>query len=476
MISVDWTVVALCFGGVFAIAAYPAARAVSFRPNDLPHHLRHLPTRADILRGAVADADFAADLASVVSGAGSPACVEAAQFPMPAVNPAILLWARESAGLSMDEAADKLQLKGAYGRTPIERLEELESGDREPSRPMLVKMAKQYRRPLVAFYLSGPPRPGDRGTDFRTLSGAGPKDADARVQILVRQVLARQSLLREVLAEDEADEVAFVDSLTLDDGRQAALDSVHRILGSSHPGQARNPTQAFDRLREAAHEAGAFVLLKGDLGNYRTAIDTNTFRGLALADRLAPFIVINDNDARTAWSFTLVHELVHLLLGNTGVSAMAAYHAMGVDNHVERFCNDVASAFLLPEEALAPLEARGLEYGELADVIGKAAQTHNVSRTLVAYRLFQSGRIVKHDYERLAAAFRTRWLDRRATRREASRAADGGPSYYKVRRHRVGKALVEAVRRAQHAGDLPTTRAAVVLGVKPTQVGAMLSA
>ena len=36
--------------------------------------------RTDILRGAVADADFAADLASVVSGTGSPAYVEAAQF------------------------------------------------------------------------------------------------------------------------------------------------------------------------------------------------------------------------------------------------------------------------------------------------------------------------------------------------------------------------------------------------------------
>ncbi len=36
--------------------------------------------REDILRGAVADADFAADLASVVSGAGSPAYIDPAQF------------------------------------------------------------------------------------------------------------------------------------------------------------------------------------------------------------------------------------------------------------------------------------------------------------------------------------------------------------------------------------------------------------
>ncbi len=64
---------------------------------------------------------------------------------------------------------------------------------------------------------------------------------------------------------------------------------------------------------------------------------------------------------------------------------------------------------------------------------------------------------------------------RRTRPREEARAAGGGPSFYTVRRQRLGKALVEAVRRAHHAGGLPTTRAAVVPGLKPTQVGAMPS-
>ncbi len=61
---------------------------------------------------------------------------------MPEVNPAILSWARNSAGLSREEAVAKLPLKGAFGKTAIERLEDLESGAAAPTRPMLVKMAK----------------------------------------------------------------------------------------------------------------------------------------------------------------------------------------------------------------------------------------------------------------------------------------------------------------------------------------------
>ena len=387
---------------------------------------------------------------------------------MPAVNPDILSWARDSAGLSQDEAVAKLSLNAAYGKTPVERLQELESGVRPPTRPMLVKMAKQYRRPLVTFYLSKPPRRGDRGTDFRSLSGVRAPSDDAGVQVLVRQILARQSILRDFLAEEGTPEVPFVGTLTLNDGHSAALELARQVLGSSHARQAANAEQAFEKLRDSVHEAGVFVLLKGDLGNYRTAIDTETFRGFALADPLAPFIVINDNDARPAWSFTLLHELVHLFLGHTGISGIKT------DSQVEEFCNDVASLYLLPEEALAALEPSRLEDAGVAAAIGAIARDHNVSRALVAYRMFRSNRIEPQEYRGLVAAFRTQWLNRRAERKEAARGAGGGPNFYAVRRHRTGRALVDAVRRAHLAGDLPTTRAALVLGVKPTQVGQML--
>ena len=75
-----------------------------------------------------------------------------------------------------------------------------------------------------------------------------------------------------------------------------------------------NAEDAFRLLRSRTEDAGVFVLLKGDLGSHHTAIDVEVFRGLAIADDVAPFVVINDNDSRAAWSFTLLHELTHLLL------------------------------------------------------------------------------------------------------------------------------------------------------------------
>ncbi len=70
---------------------------------------------------------------------------------MPSVNPKILIWARESAGLTPEEAVQKLAIRTAWGFEPLERLAQLEVGDIAPTRSMLVKMSKHFRRPLLTF-------------------------------------------------------------------------------------------------------------------------------------------------------------------------------------------------------------------------------------------------------------------------------------------------------------------------------------
>ena len=48
-----------------------------------------------------------------------------------------------------------------------------------------------------------------------------------------------------------------------------------------------------------------------------TAIPVEIFRGFAIADSIAPFVVVNDRDAKPAWSFTVFHEVSPLMAGKT---------------------------------------------------------------------------------------------------------------------------------------------------------------
>ncbi len=77
---------------------------------------------------------------------------------MAAIQPKILTWARETAGLSLADAARALGLTDTRGRTGSQRLEAMERGEDDPTRPVLLKMAKAYRRPLLVFYLEEPRR------------------------------------------------------------------------------------------------------------------------------------------------------------------------------------------------------------------------------------------------------------------------------------------------------------------------------
>ncbi len=391
---------------------------------------------------------------------------------MPRVNPEILVWARETAGLTPEEAARKLGLSDSGRSSAVSKLAALETGAAEPSRSRLVKMSQQYRRPLLAFYLSQPPAKGDRGVDFRTLPAEHSAADEALLDALVRDVRARQSMVRSVLdEEDEAEPLDFIGAHTIGDGPAAVLASLQHLLEvdlATYRAQP-NASAAFNLLRMSAEKAGIFVLIKGDLGNYHTAMDTNVFRGFSIADTVAPFIVINDQDARPAWSFTLLHETVHLLLGQTGVGS-----AQG-SSVIERFCDDVAGEFLLPTSDFDAAVFSDSDFNYLSASIADLAGECKVSRAMVAYKAHRLGCISQEFYHRLCATYRQQWRQEKERQRIQSRERESGPNYYVVRRHRLGSRITELVRRMMADDALSTAKAARILGVKSRQVQPILN-
>lgn len=392
---------------------------------------------------------------------------------MPQVNPELLRWARETAGLDAPAASQKLGLKAARGATSLSLLKSLESGETEPSRSLLLKMARLYRRPLLAFYMLEPPRKSARGEDFRTLPGPPSEAEEAILDALLRDVRARQSTIRALMEEeDEAVRLPFIGSARTDAGAHSLAAGISSALhfDLNKYRSAADAISAFGQLRAWTEAAGIFVLLIGDLGSHHTRLDTTAFRGYSLADPFAPMVVINDHDARSAWSFSLLHELVHLWLGQTGVSGQWS------DLVVERLCNDVASQLLLPAADLATLKLpTRFDLARFQAEISQFADARRVSGTMVAYRLSQADVITDVQWRRLRDGFRDLWLEAITAKRARSREAEGGPNYYVVRRHRVGAHLMAFVARMLHSGALSTSRAAHVLGVKPGNVHRLLT-
>ncbi len=391
---------------------------------------------------------------------------------MPQINNEILTWARDTAGLSVEHAAKKLALTDKTKRTAADQLEDMESGRTSPSTAMLNRMAKVYRRSLLTFYLSGPPAKASRGHDFRLLPQRHTSD-EPLVDVLLRDVRARQSMVRSIVEDDEdASPLPFI-------GSSASTTSVEQLASKLKDvfsidivvyRQQKTAEAAFNYLRTQAESAGVFVLLIGNLGSFHTNLAVAAFRGFALSDELAPFVVVNDQDAKSAWSFTLLHELAHLLLGETGISGQAT------GSQVEILCNDAASLVLVSQSEMQTIDGVGSDFDADASSITGFAHLHFVSRSMVAYRLFKNGRISESQWSELTEHFRREWYALKEMLKEKQRAKEGtGPDYYVIKRHRLGRALLGFVEREMQAGVLSPTKAAKVLGVKPRSVAPLLS-
>jgi Zn-dependent peptidase ImmA (M78 family)/transcriptional regulator with XRE-family HTH domain len=396
------------------------------------------------------------------------------------INPEILVWARLSSGFSEEEAAQKLGLKDSTKQTATEKLALLENGETQPTRNQLAKIANAYNRPLLTFYMAAPPAEGRKGEDFRQTASGIPKRENAKLDVLRRGVRARQEMVCSILEDDEElQERMFVGSVNMNQGVGHLVQEMAKELDFDHTDiTARNgdPSTLFRHLRSQAEQLGIFVLMLGDLGSWHSTISADVFRGFAIADRMAPFIVINSNDALTARAFTLVHELAHLWLGESGVSGDPSTDQPATDHaRIEQFCNDVAGEFLLPDD----LFWEGLQRFDPADqgtadaTISVIAQRWSVSEPMVAYRLRRRREITNAVYQALYSQYVMRWQVTKA-KEKAERNDDVRLPDLTMKRFRLGAGLLEFVRRTVRDNGMTYTKAAKVLGTKPGAVEPLL--
>lgn len=110
------------------------------------------------------------------------------------INPALLIWARTTAGYELSGAAEALVINR-------EKLEAWEEGEDQPSIPQLRKLAELYKRPLAVLYLPEPPQAFQPMQDFRRLPDVGPRRFSPGLTLDIRSAQQRRLLALEMLEE-----------------------------------------------------------------------------------------------------------------------------------------------------------------------------------------------------------------------------------------------------------------------------------
>ncbi len=367
------------------------------------------------------------------------------------VTPTILRWARERARTSQGELAKKLN-------TNPERIALWESGQTRPTFRQAQNIASKLRIPFGYLYLPAPPAERIPLQDFRTVRDVEMSSPSGEFLDLLYDVIAKQSWYRELLEDEEAEELPFVACFSLNDEFHEIAASIASTLGIDDTfRQAASGWESFLRnLMERTESIGVLVMRSGLVaGNTRRRVSEKEFRGFAISDKLAPLIFINGNDAKAAQIFTLAHELAHIWVGQTGISNESP--ADFSQNEVEKKCNQVAAEVLVPRVEFIR------HWSSTRDVdsnLNDAVRHFRVSLLVVLRRTLE--------LELLPAD--VVWSRYRQEEERRAQPAKGGGDFFRNLLSRNSRLLVEAVVNAVQGERALYTEAASLLNVRPSTI------
>ena len=382
------------------------------------------------------------------------------------VTPSVMRWARERAGLSIEQAAKKI------GRS-TEDIADWENGASAPSIAQARKASEVYKRPFALFYLPEPPKDFDTLCDFRSLPDEYPTDYSPELSLLIRTVRYRQGWIREYLIEEGFSKLSFVGSSSTSNSPIEISKNILEKLKLTPEEQIECSTrnEALRLWIDRAELMGIYIFRKGQ-------IDLKEVRGLIICDEYAPFIYINSEDAIAAQLFTLVHELAHLWLNQSGISNLELFERTRHDDFatIETFCNKVASEAVLHRKLFYQKLHEMDQFLSIHEQVESLSNIFKVSEEVIARRLMDDGVINQTKYLELRELYQTRWRELKKMKRARMKKGKSGPSYYVTKVFNNGYSFTQTIISAFESGFISGRDASGLLDVKISNIRKLANA
>jgi Zn-dependent peptidase ImmA (M78 family) len=343
-----------------------------------------------------------------------------------AVEPTLLTW-----------AADRARIEPERLHRLFPDFDLWRSGAKKPTFKQLEKFARTTHAPFGYMFLKAAPLERLPISDFRTIRNMGIQAPSPDLLETINICQARQDWYKAFALGRDYEALPFVGTLTTRNPVEVAADVIRRSLGFEldRRSQFGDWEAALRQLIDSIEDMGVLVMVSGIVGgNTHRVLDPSEFRGFALSDTVAPLIFINGADTKAAQIFTLVHELAHVWLGETGLSDVRL--AAEVENDSELWCNRVAAEVLIPIAKIRA-EFRGTAN---VDELKRLARVYRVSTLVVLKRIFDAGFIGWDDYRDAYETERDRVMA--IVARQRSRP---GGNYYNTQPLRISRHFARAV-------------------------------
>jgi Zn-dependent peptidase ImmA (M78 family) len=344
-----------------------------------------------------------------------------------------------------------------------EEIESWEAGRTAPSYAQLERLAYEiYKRPLAIFFLPAPPEEPKPRTEFRSLPDAELTSLQRHTLLLIRKAHAFQTALTELYDGRNPADRPIWREIRLDTRAPVAAQAarVRELLNvpiDEISAQA-NDDAALKIWRRAIEARGVFV--------FKDSFKQEEISGFCLRDDEFPIIMINNSTTKTRQTFSLIHELAHLLFDRSAITRFDDHgidELPPIDRAIERFCNSIAAEILVPSAdfgaavrqwAHDPRDAPDKAFAVLAN-------RYHVSRSVILRRFLGQGRVTQAFYVQKDQEW------------SAQRERGGGKGdYYNTQGAYLSERFLHEVVSRYTRRLISKTEAADLIGVKPKNMDA----
>ncbi len=245
--------------------------------------------------------------------------------------------------------------------------------------------------------------------DFRRLPDFEAGTISPNLAFHIRNAHERREVAIELNDELRDEPQTFALKATLKDDPEEVGRKIRDFLGIEDEAQKRaaRSGRAFDFWRRKTEEHDILVFV---VSGPHYSVELTEMRGFAIAKPKLPVIVINGKDySQGGKAFTLLHELAHILLGESAISngSTDALNDTAEEQHIERFCDAVAAAALMPRRmVLSYPNVEKSSTREWSDIeLRKIAQAIGVSRHALLLRFVTLKRATWDYYKTQRARF-----------------------------------------------------------------------
>ena len=307
------------------------------------------------------------------------------------IEPKVLIWARESIGLSPIDISKRLDVS-------LDLVHRWECAQKRPTLKTVEKLANIYKRPLAVFFLPAPPIEFPLPKDFRCLPTGKKPTLCPKTRLAIRRAHRLQSLVGELVKSLNRKITPTIEKINLSENPETTARNIREQTGIEIQTQLKwkNENESFNKWREIAEKFGVLV--------FQIGMPLEEIRGFSLTEGVLPVIVLNSRDSITARIFSLFHEYAHLLLGKSGICNMEEGGGFSdEDRLIEIYCNHFAGALLVPKEDLLKhkLISSISSFPERFDeILYKLAKEFKVSQEVILRRMTILGLVSKNFYEK----------------------------------------------------------------------------